>query len=119
MIPTIQTSVPILVSSLLADEAGGARRPYCRVEEKVSQTSCCCSVSCSTNGAHFGNELVSAVAPMSATPGPLALASGIGEVPPLEIEVRNIVAVASVSASHDLSGARPADAGTVVQVDSS
>ena len=71
------------------------------------------------NGDHFGNELVSAVVVPSATPGPLALVSGIGALPPLEIEVRNIVAVASVSASHDLSGAAPAVGVPAVQVDSS
>src|SRR5450631_4176569 len=118
MIPTIQTSVPSLVSSLLALEGGGARRPYCRVEEKVNQTSCCCSVSLSMNGDHFGNELVSAVVAPSATPPLLALSSAIGALPPLEIDVRNMVAVASVSPSQDLSGAAPAAAVTV-QVDSS
>src|SRR5436305_10355419 len=114
---TIQTRVPSLVSLLSAVDGGGARSPYCRVEEKVNQTSCCCSLSFSMKGDHLGNELVSAVVAPSATPPRLALSSAIGVPPPL-IFVRNIVAVASVSASHDRSGAMPA-VGVPLQVDSS
>src|SRR5580692_8412335 len=94
-------SVPSLVC-LLSAVGGGGRSPYWRVEEKVSQRIWLCSSSCSMNGAHLGNELVSAVAPMSATPGLLALVSGIGAVVPVS-EVKKIVAVRSVSASHDAS----------------
>src|SRR5450755_961006 len=66
--PTIQMSVPFVVSPVLAG-AGGDRRPYCRVDEKVNHTTCRISSNCSMKGAHLGKELVSAVAPISATPG--------------------------------------------------
>ena len=68
-------------------------------------------------GAHLGKELVSAVTPISATPGPFALASATGVAP--VNEVRKTVAVMSVSASQDLSGASPIVGVPLVQVDSS
>src|SRR5579871_5670949 len=91
--PTIQISVPFVVSPVSAG-AGGDRRPYCRVDEKVNQSTCFISSRRSMNGAHLGNEFVSAVAPPSATPGLLALASNTGVAP--SSEVRKIVAVMSV-----------------------
>src|SRR6185312_13887370 len=114
--PTIQINVPLVVSPVSAG-AGGVRRPYCRVDEKVNQRTLLISSSFCTKGAHLGNELVSAVVVPSPTPGPLARASGIGAVP--DREVKNMVAVASVSASHDLSGACPSAGVPLVQVDSS
>src|SRR5579871_3772869 len=80
---------------------GGERSPYCRVEENVTQMIWCISSSFWMNGAQRGYELVRTVLPLSATPGLFAFVSGIGAAPPRE--VRNIVAVGSVSASHDLS----------------
>ena len=68
-------------------------------------------------GAHLGNELVSAVV---AAVGHAA-AVGVGERDRRRrrcSDVSNIVAVASVSASQDLSGGWPA-VGVPVQVDSS
>src|SRR5579871_2581155 len=101
-------------SNVLAD---GARRPYCRVEENVTQMIWCSSSSFWMNGAHLGYELVRTVLPLSATPGLFALVSAIGVAPPSE--VRNIVAVGSVSASHDLSAGCPKVGVPFVQVDSS
>src|SRR6185437_12378580 len=112
-------SVPVLASALFVDDGGGGRRPYWRVDEKVSHTSLSSSLRLETKGDHLGNELVSAVVVLSAIPGPLALASMTGFAPPLEIEVRKMVAVASVSASHETSGAAPAVGVPAVQVDSS
>src|SRR5450631_602802 len=114
--PTIQMRVPFVFSPVLAG-AGGDRRPYCRVDEKVNQRTWRISSSCSMKGAHLGNEFVSAVAPLSPTPGLLALVKATG-VAPLS-DVRKIVAVMSVSASQDLSGAAPVFGVPLVQVDSS
>jgi len=90
--PTIQMSVPMSVSSWEAG-AGGERRPYWRVDENVSQMRWFISSRSSMNGAHLGNELVSAVLPLSATPGLLAATSARGARP--DSDVRKIVAVAS------------------------
>src|ERR1700726_3770314 len=97
LIPTIQISVPLVVS-LVSAGAGGERSPYWRVEENVSQTILSSSSSCSTKGAHLGNEFVSAVLPASATPGPLALASATAAAFGAS-GAMYILAVASVSAS--------------------
>jgi hypothetical protein len=58
--PTIQMSVPVL-DSLVSLGVGGDRSPYCRVEEKVSQTSLSVSFRFEMKGDHLGKELVSAV----------------------------------------------------------
>src|SRR6266567_6122740 len=99
--PTIQISVPDALSLLLL--AGGGRRPYWRIEDTVSHSSACPSASWKVNGAHLGNELVRAVLPLSATPGPFAAASATGLVASGGSAVAHIVAVGSLSALQAVS----------------
>jgi hypothetical protein len=81
---------------------GGWRRPYWRIDEKVSQRRFCCSESWNTNGAHLGNELVRLVFPASATPGVFARPSAAGCPAAGGRDIVQIVAVGSESASHSI-----------------
>src|SRR4051812_40185141 len=99
--PTIQISVPDVLSLLLFD--GGGRSPYWRIDDTVSHSSVCCSSSANVNGAHLGNELVRLVVALSATPGASAAASSTGLVAAGGSGVAHIFADGSLSASHDMS----------------
>src|SRR5882724_4512296 len=94
--PTIQMSVPVALSLLLL--AGGGRRPYWRIDDTVSHSKDWPSASWNVNGDHFGNELVRSVVPLSATPGPLALAISTGLVVSGGSGVAHILADGSLSA---------------------
>src|SRR5579863_7312502 len=104
--PTIQMSVPTLLSSF--DRAGGGRSPYCLVDENVTHMSFDASDSLKTKGAHFGKELVKLVLPASATPGAFARPSAAGENWAGGRTPVHSVAVASVSASQSSPYVSPA-----------